>query len=87
MGRKEQRIQKKLEKNPAGAGNLLSAAPAGKSSKRLSGVEPPHMPPEGIALSTELQTHSGHFWERLKPSPFNDLNYPSTYLPKCKEQK
>ena len=26
--------------------------------KRLSGVEPPHMPPEGIALSTELQTHS-----------------------------
>ena len=24
--------------------------------KRLSGIEPPHMPPEGIALSTELQT-------------------------------
>ncbi len=30
-----------------------------KILKRLSGVEPPHMPPEGIALSTELQTHSG----------------------------
>ena len=25
--------------------------------KRLNGVEPSHMPPEGIALSTELQTH------------------------------
>lgn len=25
---------------------------------RLGGVEPPHMPPEGIALSTELQTHN-----------------------------
>ncbi len=32
--------------------------------KRLSGVEPPHMPPEGIALSTELQTHSGLLRER-----------------------
>ena len=29
--------------------------------KRLNGVEPSHMPPEGIALSTELQTHSGLF--------------------------
>lgn len=24
---------------------------------RLNGIEPPHMPPEGIALSPELQTH------------------------------
>ena len=29
--------------------------------QRLNGVEPSHMPPEGIALSTELQTHSGLF--------------------------
>ena len=35
------------------------------------------MPPEGIALSTELQTHSGLF--RKKQCFFlNSLNYPST---------
>ncbi len=39
--------------------------PPGICLKRLSGVEPPHMPPEGIALSTELQTHSGCLREHI----------------------
>lgn len=43
--------------------------------QRLNGVEPSHMPPEGIALSTELQTH------QAVPEKFtvsvNSLNYPS----------
>ena len=51
--------------------------------QRLNGVEPSHMPPEGIALSTELQTHSGLFKKSLRLL-LNDLNYPSTNLFKSK---
>ena len=40
------------------ASDLNSKKEKRVQKKRLSGVEPPHMPPEGIALSTELQTHS-----------------------------
>ena len=40
------------------------------------------MPPEGIALSTELQTHSG--WSENYHS-LNSLIYPSTNPNKCKE--
>ena len=29
----------------------------GNKKMRLRGIEPPHMAPEAIALSTELQTH------------------------------
>ncbi len=42
------------------------------TKKRLSGVEPPHMPPEGIALSTELQTHSDCMMKFI-----NNLIYPT----------
>lgn len=28
----------------------------GRKKARLGGIEPPHLPPEGSALSTELQT-------------------------------
>ena len=52
-------------------------------SKRLNGVEPSHMPPEGIALSTELQTHSGLFKKSLLLL-LNNLNYPSTIRFKSK---
>ena len=44
----------------------------GYQKKRLSGVEPPHMPPEGIALSTELQTHSDCMMKFI-----NNLIYPT----------
>ena len=55
----------------------------GNGSKRLNGVEPSHMPPEGIALSTELQTHSGCVQGKLIVS-LNSLNYPSTERGKSK---
>ena len=45
------------QKNPGKRKHRVLHFPG--SLQRLSGVEPPHMPPEGIALSTELQTHSG----------------------------
>ena len=57
--------------------------PPGICLKRLSGVEPPHMPPEGIALSTELQTHSGCVQGNFNIS-LNSLNYPSTVPDKSK---
>ena len=41
------------------------------------------MPPEGIALSTELQTHSGCVRELF--FSLNSLIYPSTNPNKCKE--
>ena len=66
--------------------HTIKRALPGSNPKRLSGVEPPHMPPEGIALSTELQTHSGYLRGRQMSSPFNNLNYPSTDLKKCKAQ-
>ena len=48
-------------KIPENAINTEFKAFPGNCSQRLNGVEPSHMPPEGIALSTELQTHSGLF--------------------------
>ena len=44
----------------------------GIKNTRLGGVEPPHMPPEGIALSTELQTHSDCMMKFI-----NNLIYPT----------
>ena len=50
---------------------------------RLGGVEPPHMPPEGIALSTELQTYNLY---RSKILTITErIIYISTYAPKSKE--
>ena len=33
---------------------------------RLRGIEPPHMAPEAIALSTELQTHWYYYSVKIK---------------------
>lgn len=50
---------------------------------RLGGVEPPHMPPEGIALSTELQTYNLYHSKILTIT--ERIIYISTYAPKSKE--
>ena len=58
--------ENKTSKNPGSVSDNISGALPGSCYKRLSGVEPPHMPPEGIALSTELQTHSGYKREQYR---------------------
>jgi hypothetical protein len=35
---------------------MSSSLLRGNKKTRLGGIEPPHLPPEGSALSTELQT-------------------------------
>lgn len=44
-----------IRKNRAAAGSL--SIYKGIKNTRLGGIEPPHLPPEGSALSTELQTY------------------------------
>lgn len=57
-----------------------------KKNTRLGGVEPPHMPPEGIALSTELQTYKPIYIPAIPILVSNrTLYYPSTNFKKCKE--
>lgn len=45
---------------------------AGIKKARLGGIEPPHLPPEGSALSTELQTCITYIPEK-KASLWNAL--------------
>lgn len=49
---------------------------------RLGGIEPPHLPPEGSALSTELQTCIAFRKGSISPERFN---YVITYFGKSKE--
>ena len=56
MGNRDPSLNKKTMQIRVGGPDLH-----GKKKMHLTGVEPAHMPPEGTALSIELQMHLVHY--------------------------